>query len=192
MIVIITYDEALKILKSFKMRPGDDWDRHCIGVGDIAYKLALEVSKHREIDPEQTRVMGLVHDFGRSVTNDPYRHAYEGYRLMKSMGLDEYARICVCHSNGTYRAEDLDEYGLKPEDFFVRTLPEKLVFIGDSLECRGKITRHDKRIAETIERYKHKNPDFVPILESKLIEFKEFDKEIRDIIGVSIYEFFGI
>ena len=188
----MNYNEALDLLRSFPIGPGHDWDRHCIGVADIAYALALEVKKHIDIDAEKTRVMGLVHDFGRSVTNDPYRHAYEGYKLMKSLGHHELARICVCHSNGTYKEEDLPEYGLKPEDFFVRTLPEKLVFIADSLESHGNIIRHDVRIAQTIERYRLKNPEFIPVLESKLAEFKGFDREITQIIGKSIYEFFNI
>lgn len=189
----MTYDQAMKKLKSFKVEPEHDWDRHCIGVADIAYRLACEIKKYRQdIEPEEVRVMGLIHDFGRSISQDPYRHAYEGFRLMKSMGLDKYARICVCHSNGTYKAEDLDEYGLKPEDFYVRTLEEKLVFIADSLESHGSIIRHDKRIAETIERYRRKNPEFIPVLESKLGEFKQYDNEIKEIIGKSIYDFFGI
>lgn len=114
----MTYEMALKMLRSFEIQPGHDWDRHCICVGDIAYRLALEIKKHVDIDAEKTRVLGLIHDFGRSVSQDPYRHAYEGYRLMKSLGMDEYVRICVCHSNGTYKPEDLAEYGLRPEDFF--------------------------------------------------------------------------
>lgn len=188
----MTYDEAMKILKGFKVDPGDDWDRHCICVGDIAWRLALELQKYTDIDAAETRVMGLVHDFGRSVTQDPYRHAYEGYKLMKQLGHDRYARICVCHSNGTYRPEDLEEYGLEPGDFYVRTLQEKLVFIGDSIESHGSIIRHDKRIRDTIVRYRLKNPEFIPVLESKLEEFKAFDREISEIMGKSVYDFFGI
>jgi hypothetical protein len=186
------YDEAFAILKSFRVEPGHDWDRHCICVGDIAYSLAVELSKHIDIDADETRVMGLVHDFGRSVSQDPYRHAYEGYRLMKQLGFDRYARICVCHSNGTYKPEDIGEYGLKPEDFFIETLQEKLVFMGDSMEFHGRIIRHDKRIYETVERYKEKNPEFMPVLLSKLEEFKQFDAEIKAIMGKGVYKFFGI
>ncbi len=186
------YTTALKILGGFTLKPGDDWDRHCIGVGDIVYRLALEIKKHLEIDAEKARVMGLVHDFGRCVSHDPYRHACEGHKLMKSLGYDEYARICTSHTNGTYKDELLEEYGLKPEDFFVRNLSEKLVFIGDSIESRGRIIRHNTRIAQTIERYRHTSPEFIPVLESKLEEFKAFDKDIKEIIGMGTYEYFGI
>lgn len=189
---MLEYIDALKILQSFEIKPPHDWDRHCINVGDIAYKLALEIKKFRDIDTEKVRVLGLIHDFGRNVTQDPYRHAYEGYKMMMDMGHQDLARICVCHSNGTYKPEDLTEYGLKPEDFYVRTLEEMLVFIGDSVECKGEIIRHDKRIADTIERYKTRNPEFIPVLESKLVEFKAFDQVIKGIIGKSVYEFFGI
>jgi len=188
----MTYEEALKLLRSFEIKPGDDWDRHCICVGDIAWKLALEISKYTYIDPDEVRIMGLVHDFGRSVTNDPYKHAYEGYKLMKNLGYEKYARICACHSNGTFKPEDIEEYGLAPEDFYVRTLPEKLVFISDNLECHGKIVRNDIRIKETIERYKEKDPSFIPILESKLSEFIEFDNEIKKITGSGVYEILKI
>lgn len=187
------YQEALNLLGTFKIEEGSDWDRHCINVGDIAYRLALELRKYTDIDAEETRVMGLVHDFGRSVTHDPFRHAYEGYRLLKKLGCEEkLARICACHSNGTYRLGEIDEYRLKPEDFFVRTLQEKLVFIGDSIEGHGKLIRHDERISETIGRYRLKNPEFVPMLESKLEEFKAFDREIKEIMGKGVYEFFNI
>jgi hypothetical protein len=180
------------VLRSFEIPPCHDWDRHCINVGDIAFKLALEISKYKEIDPERVRVMGLVHDFGRSVTHDPYRHAYEGHRLMKKLGYPALARICTCHSNGTFKMEDLDEYGLLPQDFFVSNLEEILVFIGDSIEYRGGMIRHDKRILETVERYKEKNPEFIPVLLSKLKEFEGFDHQIKEIIGRGIYDFFAI
>jgi putative nucleotidyltransferase with HDIG domain len=188
----MTYEQALRILKGFRVEPGNDWDRHCICVADIACRLALEVRKFTAIDAEKTRVMGLVHDFGRSVTQDPYRHAYEGYKLMKQMGEEELARICVCHSNGTYKLEDLDIYGLKPEDFYAVTPEEKLVFISDSLEFHGDIIRHDKRISGTVERYKTRNPEFIPVLLSKLEEFRVFDKEIKMITGRSVYDILGI
>lgn len=189
---MLTYDEAYKLLKGFKIEPPNDWDRHCVNVANIAYRLALEVAKYRDIDPEKVRVMGLVHDFGRHITNDPYRHAYEGYKMMKELGQDDLARICACHSNGTHKAEELEEYGLKPEDFYVKTLEEMLVFIGDNLECRGVMRRQDERIAETIERYRNKAPEFIPVLQSKLEEFKTFDEIIKGIIGMGIYEFFRI
>jgi putative nucleotidyltransferase with HDIG domain len=189
---MLTYDQAIELLTGFNIKPPDDWDRHCIRVADIAYKLALEVAKYRDIDPGKVRVMGLVHDFGRHITQDPYRHAYEGYKMMKELGHDDLARICVCHSNGTHKIEDLEEYGLQPSDFYVETLEEMLVFIGDSLECRGEMRRHDERIAETIERYSVRNPEFVPVLQSKIEEFKAFDKVIQSIIGISVYEYFGI
>lgn len=189
----MNYQEALNILKSFEIEEGNDWDRHCINVGDIAWQLALELQNYTDIDPEETRLMGLVHDFGRSVTHDPFRHAYEGYKLLTSLGCGfKLARICVCHSNGTYRLEEIGEYGLKPEDFFVHTLQEKLVFIGDSIESHGKLIRHSERISETIGRYKRKNPEFVPMLESKLAEFKAFDRDIEAIMGKGVYEFFNI
>lgn len=188
----MTYDEALDLLKSFQIAQSDDWDRHCINVADISYTLALELSKYKDINPDKVKVMGLVHDFGRNITHDPYRHAYEGHRLIKKLGYPELARICTCHSNGTYKFEDLEEYGLKPEDFFVSNLEEMVVFIGDSIEYHGEMIRHDKRIADTIERYKVKNPDFIPILVSKIEEFKEFDRQIKAIIGKGIYDFFVI
>ncbi len=188
----MTYDEALKLLRSFPIKEGHDWDRHCINVGDTAYRLALELKKYTAIDPERVRLMGLVHDFGRSVSQDPYRHAYEGHKMMMALNEPELARVCVCHSNGTYRPEDIAEYGLKPEDFFVRTMEEKLVFIADNLESHGRIIRQKERLAETIERYKINNPEFVPVLYQKFQEFDDFDSEIRSICKKGIYDILGI
>ncbi len=188
----MNYDQALKLLRSFPIEQGHDWDNHCIHVGDIAYKLALALKEHIPIDPRRVRTMGLVHDFGRSITQCPYRHAYEGYKLMKALGEDELAQICACHSNGTYRPEDLQEYGLKPEDFFVRTIEEKLVFIADNLECHGALVRQDRRLAEVLSRYEKSHSEFIPFLKSKFAEFNAFDDEIRSICQKGIYEILGI
>ncbi|MCX7773193.1 MAG: HD domain-containing protein [Clostridia bacterium] len=188
----MNYQQALELLKSFDIKEGHDWDRHCIQVGAIANRLAQALKPFVDIDPDRVRLMGLVHDFGRSVTHCPYRHAYEGYKLMKELGEDHLARICACHSNGTYREEELPEYGLKPEDFFVTCLEEKLIFIADNLESHGRVVRQQERLEETIKRYRLSNPDFVPILESKFGEFKQFDQEIRQICGKSVYEILEI
>jgi hypothetical protein len=56
----------------------------------------------------------------------------------------------------------------------------------------GETARQEDRLAETIARYEQKNPEFVPILESKFREFKEFDREIKSICGKSAYEILGI
>lgn len=188
----MTYNEALSLLKSFPIPPGHDWDRHCISVGDIAYALALELSKHMAIDPEEVRLMGLVHDFGRSATQCPYAHAYEGYRMFKEMGEEKLARICACHSNGTFRPGEIEAYGLKPEDFFVSAMEEKLVFIGDNLDSHGSVVRQEERLKETIARYRKSNPDFVPVLMLKFSEFDQFDSEIKAICGKSVYDILKI
>jgi len=188
----LTYEQGLELLKSFPKKPGDDWDRHCILVGEIAFRLARALGAYMPIDAGKVRLMGLVHDFGRSVSHCPYRHSYEGHKLLMKLGEAELARICTCHSNGTYKPQDLEEYGLKPEDFYVRTMEEKLIFISDNLECHGDIVRQEVRLSETIARYEKRNPEFVPVLKSKLEEFKAFDKEIRDISSRSVYEILGI
>lgn len=189
---MLSYEEALTVLRSFTLKEQDDWDRHSIMVGDVAYKIALELKKYMDMDAERVRVMGLVHDFGRHVSNDPYRHAYEGYKYMTETGHPDLARICVCHSNGTYREEEIKEYNLKPEDFYCKSIEEKIVFMADNLDYRGTLTRNDVRIRNTIERYRDINPDMIPVLESKIEEFALFNEEITDICGRSVYEILGI
>lgn len=186
------YQQALSMLSSFSKKPTDDWDKHCINVGETAYRIALTLKEHMDIDPEEVRLMGLVHDFGRSVTQCPYGHIYEGYKLFKQMGEDKLARICACHSNGTYRDKDLEGLGLEPQDFFVSTMEEKLVFIADNLDCHGKTVRQADRLSETIERYRRVDPTMLPILEKKFSEFSQFDEEIRSITGKGVYQILGI
>lgn len=189
---MLTYEEALNILNGFGVVKPHDWNRHCVMVGEIAYKLAIELSKSIDINADNVRVLGLVHDFGRSKSQDPYRHSYEGHKFFIKLGHPDLARICTCHSNGTFRHEDLAEYGLSPKDFYVQNWEEKLVFMADNMEQKGKVIRNDVRINATIERYKNKNPEFIPILESKLVEFAEFDKEYRNLCGKSCFEVLGI
>jgi HD superfamily phosphodiesterase len=189
---VLTYEKARKFLETFHVEKGHDWDRHCICVGEIAYSLAKALEPFETIEPEQVRLMGLVHDFGRSVTNCPFRHSYEGHKLLKSIGEEELARICTCHSNGTYKNEDLDEYGLKPEDFYVRTLEEKLIFLADNLENHGEVVRQDVRISDVKSRYKTINPEFMAVLQLKANEFSQFDQEVRNLCGQGVYEILGI
>jgi len=188
----LTYQQALSMLNCFPKKPTDDWDRHCSNVGEIAYRIAQDLSRHITIDPEEVRLMGLVHDFGRSVTQCPYGHIYEGYKLFKKMGEDKLARICACHSNGTFREADLEGLGLEPQDFFVATLEEKLIFMADNLDCHGKTVRQSERLGETIERYRKVDPTMLPILEKKFSEFSQFDQEIQRITGIGVYQILGI
>lgn len=188
----MTYQQALSLLNSFPKKPTDDWDEHCINVGEIAYRIALALSKYIAIDPEEVRLMGLAHDFGRSVTQCPYGHIYEGFKLFKRMGEDKLARICACHSNGTYREADIEGLGLAPQDFFVATMEEKMVFMADNLDCHGKTVRQSDRLSETIERYRKVDPSMLPILEKKFSEFSQFDKEIQGITGKNAYQILGI
>lgn len=186
------YRQAFELLQSFKIEKDHDWDRHCILVGETAYILAEALEPFISIEPSKVRLMGLVHDFGRSVSQCPFRHAYEGYKLLNGIGENELARICVCHSNGTFRPEEIDEYGLKPDDFFVKTIEEKLVFIADNMECHGKIVRQPERLGEAIERYRDKNPEMLPVFYQKFKEFDRFDSEIRHICGQGMYDILGI
>lgn len=188
----MTYEQALDMLHHFPKKPGDDWDRHCIGVGNIACRLARELAIHIPINPDEVRLFGLVHDFGRSVSQCPYGHIYEGYRLFRALNEPVLARICLCHSNGTFREEDLAVLGLNRSDFMVKTQEEKLVFMADNLDCHGRIIRQCDRLHETIARYQKTDPSMVPILYSKFAEFEGFDAEIRNITGKTAYEILGI
>lgn len=190
--MMMTINEAMGLLQSFEVGEGHDWDRHCITVGEIGFRLADELKKFIEINPDEVRVLGILHDIGRGIIQDPYGHSYEGHRLMMSLGHPDIARICTCHSNGTYKQEDLEEYGLQPKDFFVTTMEEKLIFMADNMESKGNIIRNDARIYATIERYKKTNPEFVSVLLSKLDEFKAFDLEIKKICGKATFEILGI
>ncbi len=149
---MLSYDDAFHLLTSY----GADapWIRHCIAVSRVAEKVAgLLVSKH-PVDSRLLTVGALLHDIGRCRTQHPILHGVEGFRLLSSLGHHQEAFICASHVLcGMGRAE-ASGHGLPEQDFYPRTLEEKLVPVIDSVVELDRPTTLEARCASINRRYR--------------------------------------
>ena len=108
--------------------------RHCRCVAG----LALAMSDHAErqglkVDRERVAAGALLHDIGRSVTQD-VRHASIGADLLRADGWDEaVVRIVERHTGAGITRDEAAELGLPARDYIPQTLEEKMVCHADNL-----------------------------------------------------------
>ncbi|MET1125136.1 MAG: TIGR00295 family protein [Archaeoglobaceae archaeon] len=112
----------------------EDVRRHCIAVAELAVKIAEKVARCRDVDVELVRVGALLHDIGRAVTHDPFRHFLASSEILRREGVDErIVRIAERHFSAGLRAEEAAKLGLEARDYIPKTLEEKIVSYADNL-----------------------------------------------------------
>lgn len=85
------------------------------------------------MNPELVEVGALLHDFGRCKTHK-IDHAVEGYRLARTRGIEsEISEIIKRHIGAGISKEEAKMLGLPEDDYFPRSLEEKIVAHADNL-----------------------------------------------------------
>lgn len=85
------------------------------------------------MNPELVEVGALLHDFGRCKTHK-IDHAVEGYRLARTKGIEsEISEIIKRHIGAGISKEEAKMLGLPEDDYFPRSLEEKIVAHADNL-----------------------------------------------------------
>jgi len=103
--------------------------KHCKAVCNKALKL----SSNFDVDIELVETGALLHDIGRSKTND-IDHAIVGAEILKDMGFsDSVANIALLHIGAGIPKEEALQLGLPPQDYIPITLEEKIVAHADNL-----------------------------------------------------------
>jgi uncharacterized protein len=103
--------------------------KHCKAVCNKALKL----SSNFDVDIELVETGALLHDIGRSKTND-IDHAIVGAEILKDMGFsDSVANIALRHIGAGIPKEEALQLGLPPQDYIPITLEEKIVAHADNL-----------------------------------------------------------
>ena len=67
--------------------------RHSFAVAHAAKKIAEKCG----FNGEEAYILGLVHDIGCHFNNG-VQHPYNGYKLLKSLGYNKEANVCLTHS----------------------------------------------------------------------------------------------
>lgn len=104
--------------------------RHCEMVRAVAGEYAARIDA---ADSELVEVGALLHDIGRSVTHS-LRHAQEGARICRELGLPEpIALIVERHTGAGLSADECSLLRLSPRDCLPVTIEERIVTNADNL-----------------------------------------------------------
>lgn len=115
------------------------------------------------MDVEQTAVLGLLHDLGRSRGHN-LRHGIEGYLLARAEGHEQDGRICLVHilkgrtleqgvELGMLTEHELRELKTGNQRWDRLTLEEKIVCIADALTSDTRLATVEEKYGKIRRRY---------------------------------------
>jgi uncharacterized protein len=144
--VLTTRDEAIKLLEEAGCAP--NVIEHCKEVSSLAFEIANKVkAAGHEVNSQLVEVGALLHDYGRCRTHE-ISHAVEGFKLAKSIGVgSEVSEIIKRHIGAGISKEEATKLGLPEDDYFPRSLEEKIVAHADNLVKGTKRITIEERTA---------------------------------------------
>lgn len=127
-----TQAQAIRLLEESGCAP--NVIEHCKVVASLAVEIAEKAkAAGNNVNPELVEVGALLHDLGRCRTHG-IAHAVEGFKLAKNKGVEpEVAEIIKRHIGAGVSKEEAKEFGLPEDDYFPRSLEEKIVAHADNL-----------------------------------------------------------
>ncbi|RXA19669.1 TIGR00295 family protein [Methanosarcina sp. MSH10X1] len=127
-----TRTEAIQLLEETGCSP--NVIEHCKEVASLAVEMANKAkTAGHNVNSELVEIGALLHDFGRCRTHE-IAHAVEGYRLARTRGIDpEISEIIKRHIGAGISKEEARKLGLPEDDYFPRSLEEKIVAHADNL-----------------------------------------------------------
>ena len=136
---------------------------HCVAVNEVAIIISEKVDCDRRV----VNAASLLHDVGRTVTND-IKHALEGYRICEEEHISKKISEAVLkHTGAGITRDEAMELGLPDLDFMPETIEEKIVACADNLVIGNR--RID--INEQVQRYKNKGLDKAATRIKELYEY---------------------
>jgi uncharacterized protein len=118
---------SLKVLKDLSCSP------HIIEHSKAVSKKALYLSQRFEVDLELVKIGSILHDVGRSQTND-ISHGIVGADILRKLGFpQEIVNITERHIGAGIPKEEAVLIGLPFRDFLPLTMEEKIVAHADNL-----------------------------------------------------------
>lgn len=167
---IPTPEECIEILK--KNGCSRSVINHCKAVRDVAVKIA----KRANADVKLVEASALLHDIGRSKTHG-IRHAIEGAKIIKKLGLSEdIVRIVERHIGAGLPVKEAKKLGLPAKNYMPITLEEKIVCHADSLIENSKKQNIEKEIEQALMNSHEEYAKRLVILH----------KELSDICGIDV------
>ncbi|AKB29939.1 metal-dependent phosphohydrolase [Methanosarcina siciliae C2J] len=163
---MITRTQAIRLLEEAGCAP--NVIKHCKEVASLAVEISVKAkAAGNDVNLELVEAGALLHDVGRCRTHG-ISHAVEGFRLAQSKGVEpEVVEIIKRHIGAGVSKEEAKELGLPEDDYFPRSLEEKIVAHADNL------IKGTKRITinERLELMSKKNiPEYTVQRVKKLAE----------------------
>jgi len=163
-------EECLKILKDVGC--SDKIIEHCKTVRDVAVRIAEKANA----DLKLVEAGALLHDIGRAKTHG-IRHAVEGVKIAKKLGLSEdIIKIIERHIGAGLIKDEAKKLGLPAKDYIPETLEEKIVCHADTLVANNK----KQRIEVQLEMALNEN------LKGYAIRMVNLHKELSDLCGMDL------
>ena len=107
------FAEAL-LKKGVAKNPGP-WREHSYAVAQAAEKIARATQC---LNPDFAYTCGLLHDIGRQMGYTYLAHVYDGYQLLKNLGYEKHAKICLTHSFNLHDIEDyIGKIDISPDQY---------------------------------------------------------------------------
>lgn len=133
---MITRVEAIELLEETGC--ASNVIEHCKEVSSVAVEIANKAkATGHNVNLELVEVGALLHDLGRCKTHK-IDHAVEGYRIARNKGIDpEISEIIKRHIGAGISKDEAKKFGLPEDDYFPRSLEEKIVAHADNL-IKGK------------------------------------------------------
>lgn len=137
----------------------------------VVCKKAKEISKNFDVDQDIIEEAALLHDIGRSRTND-INHAIIGADIVLKRGFSkEVANIIEKHIGSGISEKEAIELGLPQKNYIPNTIEEKIISHADNL-ITGNEEVNIEFVANKWEEYQIKN------LEESIERLKKVHEEL--------------
>lgn len=106
---------------------------HVACVERLALAMAdAAIENGRDVDRDLVQIGSILHDIGRSITQDP-THAHQGARMLAGDWPKEVVRIVERHTGAGLDADEAARLGLPSMEMIPATLEERIVCHADNL-----------------------------------------------------------
>lgn len=140
---------------------------------EMVARKALECAERRRLDVDKDFVYdaAMLHDIGIIRCDAPgilchgtehyIRHGIIGGGILRSEGLEKYARVCERHTGSGLTALEIEKEGLPlpHQDFLPETLEEKLICYADKFYSKSGDPKEEKSIERVRRSMAHFGAD---------------------------------
>ncbi|SMD30412.1 tRNA (cytidine(56)-2'-O)-methyltransferase [Picrophilus oshimae] len=160
-------DQCLMILKS------ENADDLIIRHVETVYKVAMRMADCIPCDRRLVAAGALLHDIGRTKTNN-IDHAIAGAEILKKKNIDDrIVRIVERHTGAGITSEEAQKLGLPVKDYVPETIEEKIVAHADNLVSMDRIIN----LKQLMDKYENKN------LHDAALRIKKLHEELSKMCG---------